>query len=79
MNFEYQPDDDSEEDEQIAMQAAAAQAKFGNMQPKAPNTSNNVRFANANRCLEKEVWFGWPLFQRRKDEISKLECSQRKK
>jgi hypothetical protein len=49
------------------------------MQPKAPNTSNNVRFAYANRCLEKKVWFGWPLFQRRKDEISKLECSQRKR
>jgi len=37
MNFDYQPDDDSEEDEEIAKQAAAAQAKFGNMQAKAPS------------------------------------------
>ena len=55
MNFEYQPDDDSDEDDQIAMQAAAAQAKFGSIQPKAPNTSNNVRLSFADGVLEKEV------------------------
>ena len=43
MNFDYQPDDDSEEDEEIAKQAAAAQAKFGNMQAKAPGTKPEVR------------------------------------
>jgi hypothetical protein len=34
MNFDYQPDDDSDEDNDIAQQAAAAQAKFGNLQAK---------------------------------------------
>jgi len=43
MNFEYQPDDDSEEEDEIARQAAAAQAKYGNMQAKAPANKQEVR------------------------------------
>jgi hypothetical protein len=38
------------------MQAAAAQAKYGNLQPKAPNTSNNnVSYLINKNFAEKKV------------------------